>query len=377
MHHLRSVIAVVAILTLPACTDTESPGGGRAAARAEANTAPTGPAGTMPTTGGTPRITFARRIHDFGVIADAQDYYTTFSFTNTGTGTLVISEVKATCGCTVPTLTKTEYAPGESATLKVTFDPSGKAGVQNKTISVISNALSQSVTNLVVRADVRPLVRYNFRLRFGEIKLGQQYTRRVVLSYSDPDLRITDLYSTNPHLGVKLIDVGAPNPAAGGLPYLATIEVTVGSDAPWGLLHRSQVKFTCHGRAAEQFAPATAPYTVMVIGQVFGDVRADPIMLRSSETIGRNQTFKLSVELTRASGAPFSVTDVRIGETTVPGVKPSVVANGPGAYTVYLDGTAPASGGVVNGNVMVSTDVPGEEELSIRFAFYVKKSTTG
>ncbi len=358
------MIVVVAILTLAACTDTESPGDGGA-------TAPAASAATSPTTGGTPRITFAKRIHDFGVRPYAVDYNTTFSFTNTGTGTLVISEVKAACGCTVPTLAKTEYAPGESATLNVTFNASGKAGAQNKSISVISNAKPQSVIKLVIRADVRPLINYNFFLRFGEVLLGQQLTRRVALSYTDPDLRITNLSANNPYFSVKLIDVGAPNPAAGGLPYLATIEVTLGSDAPWGLL-QAQVKFNGHGRAAEQFAPATAPYTVIVTGKIFGDVRVDPIMLSSEETLVRNRRFRVSAELTRASGAPFSVTDVRIAETTVPGFKPSVVANGPGAYTVYLDGTAPARRGTFKGSVTVSTDVPGEEELSISFAMFVQ-----
>jgi len=364
------MIVIFAILTLPACSDTESPGDGRATAPTGANTVPA--AATSSITGGTPRITFARRIHDFGVIADVEDLYTTFSFTNTGTGTLVISEVKATCGCTVPTLVKTEYAPGESATLNVRFNPSGKAGRQNKTISVISNAQPQSITKLAIRADVRPLVDFNFFLRFGEVKLGQQRTRRVVLSYTDPDLQITDLYATNPYLGVKLIDVGAPNPAAGGLPYLATIEVTLGSDAPWGLLHQTRVKFTGRGRAAEQFAPTSAPYTVMISGRIFGDARLEPVMLMNRNSFGRNRPFKMSAELTRASGAPFSVTEIRITESTVPGLTPSVVANGPAAYTVHLDGTTPAGGGTVKGSVMVSTDIPGEEELSIIFAMYVK-----
>lgn len=362
------MIVVIATLTLAACTDTASPGEDRASTPAGATTTPA----ASPTTGGTPRITFAKRVHDFGVIADAQDYSTTFRFTNTGTGTLVIAEVKATCGCTVPTLAKTRYAPGESATLNVTFNPSGKAGKQNKTISVVSNAPSQTVVKLAIRADVRPLIHYKFLLKFGELELGQQHTRRVALSYSDPDLRITDLYSTNPHVSVKLIDVGVPNPAAGALPYLATLEVTVGSDAPWGLLAQTQVKFTGHGRAAAQFAPAAAPYTVMVNGQIFGDVRLDPIVLMSPESLGRNQTFKLSAVLTRASGAPFSVTDIRITETTIAGLKPSVVANGPGTYTVYLDGATPTSGGVVKGHVVVTTDVPGEENLSIQFAMFVK-----
>ena len=95
-------------------------------------------------------------------------------------------------------------------------------------------------------------------------------------------------------------------------------------------------------------------------------------MLLSKNSFGRNQAFKVSAELTRTSGAPFSVTGLRLTESSVPGLAPSVVANGPAAYTVYLEGTTPAGGGTVNGNVLVTTDIPGEEELSIRFAMYVK-----
>jgi len=376
MHHVRFAIVVLAIFMLPACDDTESPADGSATAQAAPPASPTSatpsasPA-TQPTTGGTPRITFVNTIHDFGVITDADNHTTTFSFTNSGTGTLVISQVKSTCGCTVPALAKTVFAPGESATISVTLDPSGKSGQLNKAISVISNAQPQNVTKLVIRADIRPLIDFDHFLRFGERELGQEHAHRFVLSYRDPELRITDVYTTDPYFSVKLTDVGTPNPVAGGLPYLATLEVTLGSDAPWGIL-QSQVKFTGRGRAAEQFAPAAAAYSVMISGYVFGDVRLDPIMLLSRDSIGRNRPFKLSAELTRTSGIPFSVTDVRITETTLPGLTPSVVANGPAAYTVYLDGTTPAAGGTINGSLMVLTDIPGEEELPLRFAMYVK-----
>ncbi len=370
MHQLRSIIVVAFVLALPACTESGSPDGGTKTP-VVASTPPAAPT-TAPSSNGRARIAFAKTTHDFGVIGDAQDYYTTFSFTNTGTGTLVISEVKATCGCTVPTLAKTAYAPGESATLNVTFDPSGKAGLQSKFISVISNAQKQSVTKLAIRADVRPLVDYNFFLRFGEIELGQQHTRRVELRYSDPDLEITDLFVTNPHFSVKLIDVGTPNPATRTLPYRATLEVTAGSDVPWGLIYQTQVKFTARGRAAEHFAPAASPYTVMVTGQVFGDVRLDPVMLASRETMARSQQFKVSAKLSRASGAPFSVSDIKISETTASGLNPYVVTNGPNSHTVYLEGTTPVSGGPVAGVLVVTTDAPGEESLPIRFALFVK-----
>ena len=68
------MIVVVAILTLAACTDTESPGDVRATAPADAVTttpAPAAPAATSPTTGGTPRISFATSLHALGLTAPA------------------------------------------------------------------------------------------------------------------------------------------------------------------------------------------------------------------------------------------------------------------------------------------------------------------
>ena len=45
--------------------------------------------------------------HDFGEIWDLEKQETAFEFENKGAGPLIIEEVKASCGCTTPTLTKT------------------------------------------------------------------------------------------------------------------------------------------------------------------------------------------------------------------------------------------------------------------------------
>ncbi len=186
-------LALVSVLgaaaALPACTDKVDPA---AAARS-----PTAPAGI-------PRINFDAIAHDFGSIVDTQEYRTTFRFTNTGTGKLVISDVKAGCGCTVPTLRKSEVLPGESSTIDVVFTPSGKVGLQQKTISVISNARPGNVTTLTIQGHIRPLVRIDtLFLEFGEQQLGQQHTRRVSVSYADPDLAISDVAVTNPYISAQ------------------------------------------------------------------------------------------------------------------------------------------------------------------------------
>ena len=68
-----------------------------------------------------PEITFESLIHDYGEVGAATRNTCEFKFKNTGDALLKISKVHAPCGCTVPTLTRKEFAPGESGTLTVIF----------------------------------------------------------------------------------------------------------------------------------------------------------------------------------------------------------------------------------------------------------------
>ena len=97
-----------------------------------------------------------RLIHDFGTITADEDYKTSFLITNTGNNPLMIYEVKASCGCTVPTWNKNPIAPGASDKIDVTFHPkSEQVGLQNKTVSVITNS-SPGVEVLQIKALVNP-----------------------------------------------------------------------------------------------------------------------------------------------------------------------------------------------------------------------------
>lgn len=86
-------------------------------------------------------ITFKEKSVDFGDIVQGAKVEHTFSLTNTGTVPLVISNVAATCGCTVPSWPKEPVAPGKSAEIKVSFNSAGKMGKQNSVVRIYSNAL--------------------------------------------------------------------------------------------------------------------------------------------------------------------------------------------------------------------------------------------
>ena len=86
-------------------------------------------------------ISYSTEKHDFGKINETNGPVTyAFEFTNTGSEPLIISDVKASCGCTTPEWTKEPVAPGAKNVIKAKFDPTGRPGNFNKTITVTSNA---------------------------------------------------------------------------------------------------------------------------------------------------------------------------------------------------------------------------------------------
>lgn len=80
-----------------------------------------------------------RMSHDFGTITTIDPVKTTFTVTNTGKNPLIITNAKATCGCTVPIWPREPIAPGKSAKIEVSYTGKGKAGKQNKTVTITAN----------------------------------------------------------------------------------------------------------------------------------------------------------------------------------------------------------------------------------------------
>jgi hypothetical protein len=98
---------------------------------------------------------FEKESYDFGQITEGEKVSYEFAFTNSGKEPLIITGATATCGCTVPEFPNEPIAPGESGTISVTFDSSGKGGMQNKVITVTANT-NPAVTELHMIGDVKP-----------------------------------------------------------------------------------------------------------------------------------------------------------------------------------------------------------------------------
>ena len=88
-----------------------------------------------------PKIELSQNFFDFGEMNQKESVSTEFVIKNTGDAPLLIRSAKGSCGCTVPEWPKEPVAVGEEAVVKVTFNSGNKKGKQNKTVTLVTNAI--------------------------------------------------------------------------------------------------------------------------------------------------------------------------------------------------------------------------------------------
>jgi len=96
-----------------------------------------------------PKIVFEKTDFDFGTVKEGDKVSHTFKFKNTGTIPLLISDVRSTCGCTVPKWPQEAIPPGKEDKISVIFDTAGKKEKQHKPITITANTYpSKTVLSL-------------------------------------------------------------------------------------------------------------------------------------------------------------------------------------------------------------------------------------
>ena len=90
------------------------------------------------------KIKFKAETIDYGTIEKGSDGVRVFEFTNTGDAPLIITDVKSSCGCTIPSKPKDPIMPGKTGEIKVKYD-TNRVNPIRKTITVISNAETPTV----------------------------------------------------------------------------------------------------------------------------------------------------------------------------------------------------------------------------------------
>lgn len=101
-------------------------------------------------------MTFDFEKHDFGDLNEGDDAQVDFVFTNTGDEDIMISNVKASCGCTTPFWSKEPVAPGEEGKITAKYNTNGKSGRFNKPITITYNNKTNPTTRIFIQGNVIP-----------------------------------------------------------------------------------------------------------------------------------------------------------------------------------------------------------------------------
>ena len=115
----------------------------------------------MPITADTPldtnniaKIMLEETDFNFGSVNEGDVVKHTFKLKNVGNQPLLITDIRTTCGCTVPTWNKSPIAANANDQVEVKFDTKGKANEQVKKITIIANTFPAE-TELILRGMVQ------------------------------------------------------------------------------------------------------------------------------------------------------------------------------------------------------------------------------
>ena len=101
-----------------------------------------------------PEILFENTTHDFGEVIQGEEFHHTFHFKNIGKSSLIVSDVKTSCGCTISVPPMEPVSPEEESEIPITFNTTHKSGEVTIFVVVSANTYPAQ-TILTVKAKVK------------------------------------------------------------------------------------------------------------------------------------------------------------------------------------------------------------------------------
>jgi hypothetical protein len=194
------------------------------------------------------QLIFNETIHDFGTIDEnAGNADFEFTFTNNSGRPVNIVSVTASCGCTTPGWTKEIIEQGKKGFVKASFNPKGRPGYFNKTLTVVTNLngpsivlqIKGTVTNTEMENDVSRLTASNgsLKMRTREINFGKVFINRPAATQEVP------LYNAG-EKSIRIDSVLAPPYLKVSLPDSIGVKAKVPMRVSYNAMLRNQYGFT-------------------------------------------------------------------------------------------------------------------------------------
>lgn len=111
--------------------------------------------------------------HDFGAFDEEDGKVSTdFRFINDGDTPVVIDHVRSSCGCTVPEYSKSPVNKGDTASVTVVYNPTGRPGRFSKSLAVkLSDGSTEKLHIKGVVIGAQNTLKSRFPLTYGPLRL--------------------------------------------------------------------------------------------------------------------------------------------------------------------------------------------------------------
>jgi len=248
-----------------------------------------------------PRIEIATTAHDFGTIDQTDSPSCDFTFTNRGHSLLFIHDLRASCGCTMTKIEKKTIAPGDRGVLNVTFNPKGRAGKQEKTITLFTNDPESPTVVLTILANV--ITEFGIEQRvanLGRVHWNEPSSVIVDLLAESPGaVQINRIDSSSPLLSSRLITAKTP----AGDSYPSQIELNL---KPVGKVDKFRASLTIMTSST-----TTPKVDLQVVAMIVGDIQLDPAAVTFEDYyLAPEKVTSVDVLIKTNADRPFQITGV-------------------------------------------------------------------
>lgn len=147
---------------------------------------------------GSGKFEFTEATHDFGEVKEeGGPIIYDFEFVNSGEAPLIISNVKASCGCTTPAWSKEPVMPGEKGFIKAQYNPMNRPGAFEKSLTITSNAENPR-SILYIQGKVIPRIKTveeELRVKVGSLRLKNKTVNMGRITTKESKSRNIDVYN--------------------------------------------------------------------------------------------------------------------------------------------------------------------------------------
>jgi len=263
------------------------------------------PAGAQ--TAGSAKLVVPEQVLDFGTVTQGQMVNAQFKLRNEGDAPLEVRAVRPTCGCTVADFDK-EVPPGGTGVIRAKLDTTNFNGPISKSLLVITNDPEKPSMNLVLKADVQPILEVLPRplVRFNAIQLEQVTDKVTVVSDQPEPFTISKAVSTVPYITASVRKLGEGELVAGKQKSQYEVALTLTGKAPVGPINAEVVLKTDNPKAKE--------VPIKVFGVVRALLHVTPSQLQFGSVDAANSPGRNVLLVNNREGQAVQVTGAEVND---------------------------------------------------------------